>query len=153
MIRRLFRRMFRLALVLGAAAAVYKVVQARRPSPALPESDAWPPTPRPVPAPPQAAPAATRRAEPVTEPGGAKTPPTPRASAAKKAPANDVAKAAAPWVEAVDGECPPTHPVKAKLASKIYHLPGMLAYDRTRPDRCYRDGESAEADGLRKAKR
>jgi hypothetical protein len=35
----------------------------------------------------------------------------------------------------------------------IYHLPGMLAYDRTQPDRCYRDAPAAEADGLRKAKR
>jgi hypothetical protein len=43
--------------------------------------------------------------------------------------------------------------VKAKLASKIFHLPGMLNYDRTRPDRCYRDAGAAEADGLRPAKR
>ena len=32
--------------------------------------------------------------------------------------------------------------MKAKLASKIFHLPGMLNYDRTKPDRCYRDGGS-----------
>ena len=57
------------------------------------------------------------------------------------------------WVEPVDGACPAGHPVKAKLASKIFHLPGMANYDRTRPDRCYRDAAAAEADGLRAAKR
>jgi hypothetical protein len=29
----------------------------------------------------------------------------------------------------------------------------MLNYLRTRPDRCYRDADAAEADGLRAAKR
>jgi hypothetical protein len=43
--------------------------------------------------------------------------------------------------------------VKAKLASGIYHRPGGQSYERTRPDRCYRDGGAAEADGLRAAKR
>ncbi len=57
------------------------------------------------------------------------------------------------WAYPVDGECPPTHPIKAKLRSGIYHLPGMMAYDRARPDRCYATTEDAEADGLRRAKR
>jgi hypothetical protein len=52
-----------------------------------------------------------------------------------------------------DGSCPATHPVKAKLASGIYHVPGGGNYDRTRPDRCYLDAAAAEADGLRAAKR
>jgi hypothetical protein len=43
--------------------------------------------------------------------------------------------------------------VKAKLASGIYHRPGGQSYDRTRPDRCYRDDAAAEGDGLRAAKR
>ena len=43
--------------------------------------------------------------------------------------------------------------MKAKLSSRLFHLPGMFAYDRTRPDRCYADAEAAEADGLHKAKR
>jgi hypothetical protein len=59
----------------------------------------------------------------------------------------------APWIESVVGECPPTHPVKAKMGSGIYHLPGMAAYARTNPDRCYIDATAAEADGLRPAKR
>jgi hypothetical protein len=35
----------------------------------------------------------------------------------------------------------------------IYHLPGMAAYGRTLPDRCYADPEAAEADGFVRAKR
>jgi micrococcal nuclease len=53
----------------------------------------------------------------------------------------------------VGSDCPQSHPVKAKMNSGIYHLPGGLSYDRTHPDRCYRDAASAEADGLRPAKR
>jgi hypothetical protein len=57
------------------------------------------------------------------------------------------------WVEPVDGGCPPGYLVKAKLKSGIFHLPGMFAYERTNPDRCYASAEAAEADGLRPAKR
>jgi hypothetical protein len=39
------------------------------------------------------------------------------------------------------------------MKSRIYHLPGMAAYERTVPDRCYVDAAAAEADGLRIAKR
>jgi hypothetical protein len=75
--------------------------------------------------------------------------------AAKKAgkKARKAAKAQRSWVEPVDGTCPTSHPVKAKLASKIFHLPGMLNYERTRPDRCYADADAATTDGLRPAKR
>ncbi len=59
----------------------------------------------------------------------------------------------AAWRAPVEGACPQGFPVKAKLTSGIFHLPGMLAYDRTHPDRCYADATSAEADGLRAAKR
>jgi hypothetical protein len=57
------------------------------------------------------------------------------------------------WVEPQDGTCPATHPIKVKLASGIFHLPGMLAYDRTKPDRCYATEVDAVADGFVKAKR
>jgi hypothetical protein len=58
------------------------------------------------------------------------------------------------WVEAnTDRTCPSTHPIKAKAASGIYHLPGMFAYQRTNPDRCYADEAAAVADGFTKAKR
>jgi hypothetical protein len=60
---------------------------------------------------------------------------------------------ATPWVEPEDGACPVTHPVKAKIASGIFHVPGGQSYERTRPDRCYVDAAGAESDGLRPAKR
>ena len=59
----------------------------------------------------------------------------------------------AAWVDPVDAACPPTHPVKAKMSSGIYHVPGGAMYARTKPDRCYADTAAAEADGLRPAKR
>jgi hypothetical protein len=62
------------------------------------------------------------------------------------------APAPRPWVEAADGPSA-DHPVKGKTKSGIYHLPGMLNYERTSPDRWYRDAAAAEADGLRPAKR
>jgi hypothetical protein len=52
-----------------------------------------------------------------------------------------------------DGTCPATHPVKAKLASGIFHVPDGANYDRTHADRCYADAASATADGLRPSKR
>lgn len=121
----------------------------------------------PTPAPPEApAPAA----EAVTDPAPVTAPVAKRAApkrvAAKKAdepvPATKAAKApkvakkkplVAPWVDPIEGVCPTTHPVKGKLASRIFHLPGMLNYARATPDRCYRDAPAAEADGLRPAKR
>jgi hypothetical protein len=59
-----------------------------------------------------------------------------------------------PWVAPDDGgDALASYPVKAKESSRLYHLPGMLAYDRTRPDRCYVSAEAAEADGFVRAKR
>jgi len=52
-----------------------------------------------------------------------------------------------------DGNCPIAFPIKGKLSTGIYHRPGAFAYERTRADRCYRDDEAAEADGLRASKR
>ena len=85
--------------------------------------------PRPLPCPPEPVPAATDRS-------------------ATPAPA-----ATTPWVDPEGGECPATHPVKAKLASGIFHQPGGANYARTQPDRCYLSADSAVADGLRPAKR
>jgi hypothetical protein len=80
--------------------------------------------------------------------------PVPDPSAPEPAPAEEpAAEAAKRWVEPSGGVCPTTHPVKAKVSSKIFHLPGMANYERTTPDRCYGDAASAEADGLRAAKR
>jgi len=58
----------------------------------------------------------------------------------------------AAWVAPVDGACPVSHPVKAKLSSGIYHVPGGMNYERTKPDRCYRDPDAADLDGLRPSK-
>ena len=59
----------------------------------------------------------------------------------------------AAWVEPDDGACPVSHPVKGKVASGIFHVPGGQNYERTRADRCYVDAAGAEADGMRQAKR
>ncbi|HEX5586419.1 MAG TPA: hypothetical protein VFZ17_03875 [Acidimicrobiia bacterium] len=56
------------------------------------------------------------------------------------------------WIEPDAGTCPASHPVKAKLSSGIFHVPGGANYERTLADRCYSTAEAAEADGLRAAK-
>lgn len=88
------------------------------------------------------------------EPQAFPFPPTPasREPGAAKPTAQRAATSPA-CVEPVDGECPSGYPVKAKLASGIFHVPGGQNYERTRPDRCYASAAAAEADGLRPAKR
>lgn len=164
MVRRSFRIGLRVGLLGGLVAAVVKTVQSRRssggsesapPSTPMPEPERaaeWPP----VQAPPiQTEPEVPEvQAEVDTQPAVRKAAGK-QAPAAKKAPAR-TRKAAAPaaaWVEPTGAVCPSSHPVKAKLKSKLYHLPGMFAYARTTPDRCYGSPEDAEADGLTRAKR
>ena len=69
--------------------------------------------------------------------------------------AEEVAAPATPttWVEPTGRICPPSHPIKAKLTSMLFHLPGMAAYNRTNPDRCYADETAAEQDGVTRARR
>ncbi|HEY7105474.1 MAG TPA: hypothetical protein VH986_03650 [Acidimicrobiia bacterium] len=57
------------------------------------------------------------------------------------------------WIEADAGACPASHPVKAKLTSGIFHVPGGSIYERTQADRCYVNAEAATQDGLRVSKR
>lgn len=156
MIRRFFRIGLLLGLLGGLAFALAKLLGSRpgpETAPAMARPEPWPrlatdPT---VPAAPRAVlvpdPAAPSPHAPVVEEAVAakKTP-------GKKAPAKEKAPVKA-WVDPAGGVCPTSHPVKAKLASKIFHLPGMLHYERTNPDRCYVDAAKAEADGLRAAKR
>jgi hypothetical protein len=173
-IRRSFRIGLTLGILAGLAVALAKVRRgtpepAARPAPPAPSPEAapWPrlvadPT---VPEPPDTALRPDPGAPPAPEPAKAAKPAKaskPAAKAAKepKAPGKKAAKAPkkatkkpAAWVEPVEGVCPTSHPVKGKLASQIFHLPGMLNYDRTRPDRCYRDAEAAAGEGLRPAKR
>lgn len=231
MIRRSLRIGIRGGALAGLAFALYKILQARRPSPPLPRGDdPWAALParEPAPAPPGAAPTPlpaegrpghdlTSTAAPEASPlapsavpapatGGTEAdddqvtsdegevgktpeapvpsppsappappsaPPIPQAAAPTGKKARPAAKAAAKkaatdggsggaraaarktaaWVEPDGGVCPVSHPVKAKLRSAVFHLPGMVAYARTTPDRCYRDEAAALADGLRKATR
>ena len=91
------------------------------------------------------APAAQLDAAPAAEP-------TPELEP-EPAPAAAEEPTATTWMEPIDGACPDGYPIKAKLKSGIYHQPGGLAYDRTKPDRCYPTAEAAAADGLRPPKR
>lgn len=163
MIRRSFRRGLGIGLLVGALAAVVKMVQARRPGQGeirvetytgnaanehfadasrqqeRPLSD-WEPT-APLPEPAEVTPLTPEAVAPAPASAPARKKAAPRKKAVPKS------------VEPVDGVCPDTHPVKGKLASGLFHLPGGFAYPRTRPDRCYVDAAAAEADGLRPAKR
>ena len=158
MLRRTFRIGLLVGLLGGAIAALVKAVQNRSTAPAsAPAPAPWTPLPNaePVVVPPRPT-VAERQHVAVAglqEPIAPAEPARKAAAAPKKAAAKKAAPKPAPWVAPVDGECPPSHPVKAKMSSKIYHLPGGFNYARTRPDRCYRDAEAAEADGLRPSKR
>lgn len=140
MIRRLFRRGLRIGAVVGAILFLIQIFL-RNPSPKRDKSTERQ-SPGPAPRRPN-----TESATPTTGNGAAGS--TKSTTAASTATA-DVAAA---WVEPEDGVCPTTHPVKVKLASGIFHVPGGLAYERTSPDRCYRDLAAAEADGFRPSKR
>ena len=175
MIRRFLRLCVRLGLAGGAGYAVFKLVQAQRAKPAgMPSGDS--PVTSARPSQPLVEPSMLqgldlRKADREDEgddngqvtagPAGNGSAPAAAAAGAGTAPASAPAPepavateaAGAGWVEPKGGACPASHPVKAKLASGIYHLPGMTAYERTTPDRCYTDETAAEADGLRKAQR
>ena len=128
MARRL-RRSLLLSAVIGAVVAGLRFVRRRAAVPPSDVEDAvWPPLEEV-----DVAVAPGPEHSPVRAPGEDQTPPA--------------------WVEPDGGACPVTHPVKAKVQSGIFHLPGSPFYDRTRPDRCYRDGAAAEADGLRAPRR
>jgi hypothetical protein len=150
-----------------APAPRFPIAAPARPSTADNAPAPAPEAPPPVAAPstPTAAAPPTRKAKAAKAPGKQPTAskaPAKRPAAAARQPAAKATAAkksakkkplVAPWVEPSGDVCPTSHPVKGKLASKIFHLPGMLNYDRTKPDRCYRDVTAAETDGLRPAKR
>jgi hypothetical protein len=138
----LLKRVFKLGVLAGAGYAVWRFFDSRRSESAV----SW--EPQPVPFPPKPRPEPSR----ITEPTVVKPPAD--ETAAEIPPAESVSPANnGAWVEPVAGTCPDGFPVKAKMASGIYHVKGGLSYGRTTPDRCYRDPVSAEADGLRPAKR
>jgi hypothetical protein len=134
-------------LVAGAAYAAWRAWQTRVPQPATDVE--WEPAPFPFPPTPRVRAAGRDTGhdaggdhvhvpESVTPGGGPEV--------------DGIVTGVEPWMEPLDGTCPASHPVKAKLSSGIFHVPGGANYDRTVPDRCYVDGAAAEADGLRRAK-
>jgi hypothetical protein len=61
--------------------------------------------------------------------------------------------ATTPWVDGSSADVAPEgFPVKVKISSGIFHVPGGRFYDRTKPDRWYSTTEAAEADGYRQSK-
>ena len=131
-VRKFVRRLFRLGLLAGIGYAVWRYFEKQRSESGV----GWEPQPFPYPPQPRETPAAAG-SEQATAGAEQTTPGT-----ATKA-----------WVEPDGDSCPSGYPVKAKLSSKIFHVPGGANYERTNPDRCYRDEAAAQADGLRKAAR
>ena len=157
---RLLRRVLRLGLLAGVGVGVLKAVRGRKgPDP---WADSWVSTGPPGGTRPSPAPVAAASAPPAagtTQPAPAdpgKPAPSRAAKPTRTGPArkSPTGKAEDPpgerlWVPANDGVCPQSHPVKAKLASKIFHTPSSRNYSRTKADLCYPDETSAQADGLR----
>ena len=110
----------------------------------------WEEAPFPFPPVPRPSVPETSAPEPPAPPEAAKPKPTPKPK--PKASSKQKAKPALSVEPGDDGACPATHPVKAKLASGIYHEPGGGNYERTKADRCYLDAAAAEADGLPRCK-
>jgi hypothetical protein len=147
-----------MGLVLGVVLAVVKTLQALRDGKELaaPPRGRWEPAAAPLS---NAVVAGSAELDvdqvqsDVIDAGAPDTPET--ESSAPETPKTDGpgARQARAWVEPTGAVCPNTHPVKAKMASGLFHLPGMLNYVRTRPDRCYASEEAARADGLAKSKR
>jgi len=132
-VRKLFRRLFRLSILAGIGYGVWRYFEKQRSESGV----GW--EAQPFPYPPQPRDAGTEKVHvpsQVVPPGGPES-----------------ESDGATWVEPNDDACPTSHPVKAKMSSKIFHVPGGVNYDRTKPDRCYRDEAAAEADGLRKSAR
>lgn len=180
MIRRAFRIGLWLGLLAGAAFAIAKIFRPKPgPSPVLdlgtpggslaPSPSAWPPleaavaTPTPVQIPEPDVEPVVAAAEPglvvVGDEPLQEAVPMPDPDHPIPDPVPEPAKKAAPkkkvpaWVDPKGTVCPKSHPVKAKLSSRIFQVPGNFAYERTTPDRCYKSAHAAEADGMRAAKR
>lgn len=137
--RRFLTRVLKLGVLAGAGYAVWRYFEKQRSDSGV----GW--EPQPFPYPPQ-----PRSSDPLSD----EEAPTEAPSQVQPAGGQETAPVVgAAWVEPNGDACPATHPVKAKLSSKIFHVPGGQSYDRTRPDRCYRDPAAAEGDGLRQAAR
>ena len=154
----------------GTASATVGVPPAASPKPPAPDATAQvdlasPPAATPAPPPPDTATSAEESKAEGETPEEESGNPAPKSATRAAKPSrtgparkSPTGKAEEPpserlWVTANDGVCPQSHPVKAKLASKIFHTPGARNYSRTKADRCYADEASAQADGLRPALR
>ena len=92
--------------------------------------------------------------------GPAEWPPfEPRLVPAPDVPAPDVPAPDVPapdvptWIApGPNGTVPDSHPIKVKVSSGIFHVPGGRFYERTSADRCYPDAAAAQADGYRPSK-
>ena len=121
------------------------IVPEPAPEPLVPEPGPEPLVPEPAPEPQPPSPSAAKAANKAAPAAKKAKAPAPKAAALKRT--------LAPWVDPEGNTCPSSHPVKAKLATRIFHVPGGISYERTTPDRCYQSPEAAEADGLRASKR
>lgn len=66
---------------------------------------------------------------------------------------SDSGAAMPPWVDGSTAEVAPAgFPVKLKMSSGIFHVPGGRFYERTNADRWYATAKAAEADGYRQSK-
>jgi hypothetical protein len=138
---------------IGAVVVVVARVLARRQQPPPPAAADWPPLAREPATHTPAAATAESHVEPKVEPHVDPKVESKPAPVAESPPKVEPEPAADGWVDADDGACPTSHPVKAKLSSGIYHVPGGLNYERTKADRCYATPDAAEVDGLRASKR
>jgi hypothetical protein len=145
-VRRFSKRLIRLGALAGIGYAIWRFFERRRGEPGV----SWEQQPFPYPPSPRPTEPAGGDAAPPAPPAPTTPPPTPGASPPKPAAPEASVNG---WAEPADGTCPISHPVKAKLSSGIFHVPGGANYRRTNPDRCYRDAPAAEADGLRQSAR
>jgi hypothetical protein len=129
--KRLLKRLLGISALAAVGYAIWRAYERNR----VDTGVVWEPQPFPFPPEPRAEPPAESPAEPTST------------------PASSEQGDRVHWVEPDDGTCPATHPVKVKLASGIFHVPGGMNYARTNADRCYADAAAAEADGYRPAKR
>jgi hypothetical protein len=136
-------------LLAGVGFAVAKIFRPKPEASALsPNQTAWPPLEAAIPTP-------SPVQVPEPKPASVSKPAAKKPAEKAAAPAKKIAvkKTLPPWVDPKGTVCPQTHPVKGKLSSMIFQVPGNFAYERTTPDRCYKSADEAEDDGLRAAKR
>jgi hypothetical protein len=105
------------------------------PVPTDTEAPAAPPTDTPVPV--------AEKAQPTAAPAPRATIAAPKATAAPAPSTGGV-----PPISALD--CPADHAIKGNKASdgrRLYHMPGIGSYDKTKPERCFATEAEAQAAG------